>query len=188
MVLADLDALEGSSDFGRRGGIPGLRESAGDLFGGVGDSLVGIDGRDAGQDGVDAAAREGPNRLVTADLAELAHGGRGQIVVGVLELGPAGRGEAVALGRSAPADVLPGRRGLRLGVTAVDQCVKVAADSGGGNAEFGADFGGRDRPRLHEQPHDLPAGLTVLRRNARYGRILGQQFHNTSVTEFNRPV
>ena len=75
------------------------------------------------EDAVDAASRECPDRVVAADLAELAHRGHGQVVVGVTELGPARGRQPVPLGGPAASTVLPGRRGAGLRVAGVHQCV-----------------------------------------------------------------
>ena len=85
----------------------------------------------------------------------------GQVVVGVLELGPARGGQPVPLGGPAPALVLPGRRGVGLRVARVDQRVEVPAHAGGGDAQPLADLAGGDGSRLQQQLDDRAAGMTV---------------------------
>ena len=117
------------------------------------------------QNGVYAAPGEGQDCLVSADLAELAHGSGCQIVVGVLKLGPPGRGQPVAFGRPTAADLLPSRGRVSLRVAALDQRIKMSAHPGGGNAESTADLGSGDRTRFQQQPHDDAPGLAVLTRD-----------------------
>ena len=71
------------------------------------------------------------DRLFAADLAELPHRGRRQVVVAVVQLGAAGRGQPVPLGRASAPGLLPRRGGHRLGLTGVDQRVEVASHPGG---------------------------------------------------------
>ena len=149
---------------------------------------------DAGQDGVDAASREGADGVVAADLAQLPHRGHGQIVVGVVELGPSCGGQPVPLGGTAPPVVLPRGRGVGLGVAAVDQRVEVPADASGGDAQPVADLAG-GRGALEQQLDDGAAGVSVggqrdalARAASRRPRshCLRAEFHNTIVTEFDK--
>ena len=184
VVLTDLNTLDRAADLRRGGRVTRFRQRLGDPFRRRLD-VVGAVG-DTGQDGVDAAPGELLHRLLTADLAQLADRGRGQVVVGVLELGPAGGRQPVALGGPAAADLLPRRRGVGLGVTCLDEGVEVTAHPGGGEAQPVSDLGGGDRPRLQQQPHDGAARLTVMHDRARGGHRIdvGRDFHNTSVTQF----
>ena len=191
MVLADLDALDGSAHPGGGGGVPGLRQCIGDPFGGRlhGTAVLGRRCGYPGQDRIDPAAREGPYCVLSADLAQLPNGSRGQVVVGVLELSPPAGCQPVAFGRPAPAGVLPGGGRLRLGIAVVDECIEMAADAGGGDSEFAADLRGGDRTGLEQQTHDRPPRRPVVR-----GHPVGHrrrnvvEFHNTSVTQFGNRI
>jgi hypothetical protein len=122
VVLTDLHAVDRALDAGGGGNVAGLAQRAGDLLSGCFDVVV--RGRcrrlDTGQDRVDAAPRERPDRVLTADFTELTHRRRCQVVIAVVQLGAAAGGQPVPLGRSAPPLLLPPRGGSRLGFAHVD--------------------------------------------------------------------
>ncbi len=151
-------------------------------------------GLDTGQDGVDAAPGERANRVLAADFPQLPHGGHRQVVVGVVELGPAGRGQPVTLRGAPAANLLPGGGGRRLGVARLDQRVQMTPHAGGRQAQPVADLSGGDRSGLQQQAHDGAAGVAI-RHNGRgrcvndwRGSQVRSDFHNTSVTQFRRSV
>lgn len=160
VVLQDLQPRNPTLDMGGGGGVAGLGQRRGDPFGrrlhlsvGAGDR-----GRHIAQDRVDALARERDHRVLPADLPQLAHRGHRKIVVAVPELAAARLGELEAFRRPAPADLLPGRRGVRLGVAHLDQRVEVAAHACGRQAQPGADLPCGDRAGFHQQPDHCMAG------------------------------
>jgi hypothetical protein len=195
VVLADLHAVDRSGHPGRRGGVAGHRERRCDAIGGRGDVRAHLAARrvDSGQDGVDAAPREGTDRIVATDLPQLPHGSHGQVVVGVVEFPPARRGEPVPPGWASAAVVLPGRRRVRFGIARVDQRVEVPAHARRRDAEPFTDLACRRRP-FEQQFDDRPAGMAVGRRRdapggsrksgCRRARGFRTDFHNTIVTEF----
>ena len=121
VMLTDLDTVERTLHPGGGGRIPGDAQRVGDPVGGSLD-VVGVrtGGRlDVGEDGVDARAGESHDGLVTAELAQLAHRRRSQVVVGVLQLRAARGSELKALGGSAPALLLPRGRGFGFGIAGI---------------------------------------------------------------------
>lgn len=191
VVLTYLDSLHGTADPGRGGGVAGSGQCVGDAFCRGRNRLVvlGLRHRNAGQDRVDATPGEGLNRFVAADLPELPHRGRRQIVVGVLEFGPSGRREPIAFGGSATAGLLPGRSRVGLGIAAVNQRVKVSAHAGRRETQATTYLSSRNRSRLQKQSHDGPPGAPVLtRQTTGYRRIVRMDFHNVSVTQLNPRV
>ena len=171
VVLADLDALDRPADPGRGGRVAGLGQRVGDPVGGAPRRRRRL-----------ASAGSTPARMVsmrlrakvrTASSPPISRSCRmaadGQIVVGVLQLGPAGRGQLVALGGPAAALLLPGRCGVGLRVAGVDQSVEVAAHPGCGHARAVR----RSRPAvigpgLQQQLDDGSAGVTVVGRRTRH--------------------
>ena len=106
------------------------------------------------QDGVDPAPRERADGVVAADLAQLAHRGDGQVVVGVAQLGPARGGEPIPLGGPAASVVLPGRRGAGLRIARIEQGVEVPAHTRRGDAEPLADLTCGDGSGLQQELDD----------------------------------
>ena len=154
-------------------------------------------GFDAGENGVDAAAGERPDGVVTAELAQLAHRRRGEVVVGVLQLRPACGGQLIALGRSPPALVLPRRCGFRLRVAGLDERVEVPAHTGCRQSQLLADAARGDGTGFQQELDDgtpgVPVGVpvgSVRRHRLRRSRMhdLRTDFHNTSVTQFQNRV
>ena len=147
VVLADLHTVDRSPD--PRGGsdVAGFGQRTRDPLGGRLDiGVLGAGGwENIGQDRVDAPPGERLNRVLTADFPQLPHGRGRQVVVGVIELGPAGRGQPEALRRPPAADLLPwrGRRGL--GVTRLDQRVEMTPHTGSRQAQPVTDLTGGDR-------------------------------------------
>ena len=170
VMLADLHTVNRSADPRGGGDVARLGQRAGDPLGGRLDVGVrrAVGGGNIGQDGVDPLPGERLNRVLTADFAQLPHGRRRQVVVGVVELGPAGRGQPVALGGPPASHLLPGRSGRGLGVARLDQRVEMTPHAGGRQAQPVTDFAGGDRSGLHQQAHDGAAGLPV-------GHRAGQQ-------------
>jgi hypothetical protein len=149
------------------------------------DAGIRIGRLDTGQDRVDALPGEATNRLFAADLAQLTHRRRRQIVVAVAQLRATRRGQPVPLGRPSASRLLPRRCGNRLRLTHLDQGLQVASHPGGGQAQSLTDLPGGDRPGLQQQPHDGAAGLAVVGRGRGFGTSDGRrEFHNTSVTQF----
>ena len=189
MMLTDLHTVDRTPHLCGGRDVAGFRQCTGDSLGGGFDLVVRIRaGRlDTGQDRVYALPREAADRLLAADLPQLAHRGRGQVVVAVVQLRAAGRGEPVSLGRASPPGLLPSRGGRRLGFAHVDQHVKVASHASCGQPELFADLPGGDRPGLQQQPNDGATSLTVMSRRSSgcFGDGDGvREFHNTSVTQF----
>lgn len=195
VVLTYLNAPDRAADMRSRCRVAGPGQGIGDppgtLLDGCGVDhvpIAGGDRRDVSQDRVDASTGKDPNGLVTADLTQLAHRCRRQIVVGVLELRPARGSEAIPLRGPPSAGVLPSGGGIGHSITGVDQNVEVPAHPGRGDAQPLSDLGRGDRSRLEQQLDDRPAGLTVVRRltyDSRRGHRVrsGRYFHNTSVTQ-----
>lgn len=191
VVLTYLDPLYGAADSGCGGGVTGSGQRIGYALCRDRHRLVilGRRRRNAGQDRVDATPREGPNRFVTADLTELPHRGRRQIVVGVLKFGPPGRGEPIAFGGSATAGLLPGRSRVGLRIATVNQRIEVPAHTRRGDSQATTYLSGGDRSRLQQQSHDGPPGAPVLtRQDTGHRRIVRQDFHNISVTQLGPRV
>ena len=109
VVLADLHAVDRPADPGGGGDVTGLGQRAGDALGGRLDIgvLVAVGRLDAAQDRVHPPAGERLNRFLATDFPQLPHGGGRQVVVGVVELGPPGRGQPEPLGRPPPSGLLP---------------------------------------------------------------------------------
>jgi len=191
VVLTYLDPLHGAADPGCGGGVTGSGQRVGHAFCRDRNRLVilGLRRRNSGQDRVDATPGEGPDRLVAADLAELPHRGGRQIVVGVLEFGPPGRGESIAFSGSATAGLLPGRSRVGLRIATVNQSVEVPAHARRGNFQAATYLSSGDGSRLQKQSHDGAPSAPVLTRQATGDRrIVRQDFHNTSVTQLGPRV
>ena len=191
VMLTYLYPLYWAADPGCGGGVTGSGQRVGDALCRDRNRLVilGRRRRNAGQDGVDTTPRERPNRFVTADLTELPHRGRRQIVVGVLELGPPGRGESIAFSGSATAGLLPGRSRVGLRIATVNQSVEVPAHARRGNFQAATYLSSGDGSRLQKQSHDGAPSAPVLTRQATGDRrIVRQDFHNTSVTQLGPRV
>ena len=172
VMLADLHAVDRSAHPRGGGDVAGLGQRAGDPFGGRLDvGVLGAAGRlDVGQDGVDAPAGERLHRVLTADFPQLPHGRRRQVVVGVVELGPAGRGQPIALGGPPASHLLPCRGGRGLGIAGLDQRIEMTPHAGGRQAQPVTDLTGGDRSGFQQQAHDGAAGVTVRSAQRRAGR------------------
>lgn len=197
VVLADLHTVDRPADPGGGGDVASLTERTGNPLSRRFDgAIVRALGRlNTGQDCVDTAPGEGANGIVTAEFPELADGCGRQVVIGVVELGPARAGQSVALGGTTTSHLLPGRRRDGLGVARVDQSIEVPPHAGGRKAQPVTDLTGGNGPRFQQQAHNGAAGVTIrpgsrgCGPNCGHGSIqLGLDFHNTSVTQFQHSV
>lgn len=163
MVLADLHTVNRPAHPRGGGDVAGFAERRCDPLGGrLERGVVGTVGRrDVGQDGVDTAPGKRPHRLLAADLPQLPHGRRRQVVIGVVELGPAGRGQPVALGGPPASHLLPRRGRRRFRVTRLDQRVQMTPHTGGRQAQPVTDLAGGDRSGFQQQAHNGPTSVTV---------------------------
>ena len=188
VMLADLHAVdEGRPTHpGGGGDVAGLGQRAGDPLGGrldVGSSALPAASTPA-RIGVDAAPGERANRVLSPDLPQLPHRGRRQVVVGMVELGPAGRSQPVTLRGPPAANLLPGGRGRRLGVARLDQRVQVTPHTGGRQAQLVADLTGGDRSGLQQQAHDGATGVAI-----RHDRLRGMRASRSQIGRiFTTPV
>ncbi len=185
MVLADLHTVNRPAHPRGGGDVAGFAERRCDPLGGrLERGVVGTVGRrDVGQDGVDTAPGKRPHRLLAADLPQLPHGRRRQVVIGVVELGPAGRGQPVALGGPPASHLLPRRGRRRFRVTRLDQRVQMTPHTGGRQAQPVTDLAGGDRSGFQQQAHNGPTSVTVRDCRGDSGRDR-RDFHNISVTKF----
>lgn len=213
VMLADLHAVQWPLHPGGGRRVPGAAQRISDPVGScldVGGGRTG-GGLDIGQNRVDPGAGESLDGLVAAQLAQLAHRRRSQVVIGVLQLRPARCGELIALGGPAPTLVLPGRRGVGLGVAGIDEGIEVPTHTGGGQPQLLSDAARGGRTRFQEELDDRAPGIdmnTLIgvtvgsvtvgnvtigsagRPRLRRSRVPnpGIDFHNTSVTQFRNPV
>src|SRR5215208_5922516 len=178
MVLAQLDAVDRPTHWCRRGRIAGLRQRRRNPVG-LRFNVAWPLGYSR-QDAVDTAPRERADRVVAADLAQLPHRGDGQVVVGVLQLGPTCGGKPVPLGGSSPSVVLPRRGGARLRVARLHQRVQMPAHPGGGDTQLVAYLTCCDGPGFQQELDDRATSVAICQ--------LRTEFHNTIVTEFRNPV
>ncbi len=199
VVLADLHTR---ADFAGGCGEAGVGEGVGDLVRLGGGGLGGVlgDRFDAVDNGPRSLAREVGNGLLAADLAELANGRTGQIVVGMPEP-PSTRGrQLILLGGAATALLLPWRRAAGPRLAGFDECIQVPTDTCRRQTEFGADRGRGDGALFEQQLYHGGASMSFTAhdqgrwRSNRCGTgtatgpfilVVRQThgFHNTSVTE-----
>ncbi len=197
VVLADLYSR---TDFARRRGETRVGERLGDLVRLVRGGIRRMRGQrlDSGDDRVHPLAREIRDRGLPADLAQLAHGRTGEIVVGVAQAAAARGGQLILLGRAAPALLLPARGAGGPRLARFDERVQVAAHPGRAQAQPLADGRRGDGPLLEQQLDHRLAGVPLTHRRGGHDRTPGaclapgvrlrvpqtHGFHNISVTEF----
>jgi alpha-1,6-mannosyltransferase len=121
------------------------------------------------------ALGERADRLLSVTLGQKAQRGHRQIVVGVLELRPAGSGEQEHLGRATTAPGTSARCRTVAGLPVRQQDVEVAAHRGGAQPQRVGDLRGRHWSVLQQHPCHRLAGAAVG----------PDVFHNVHVTYFS---
>lgn len=175
VMLADLHTVAHLAGIG---GEARTGECVRDLVDGGGHVVVGLGGRDVGDDPLHPIPGERRDGSVPTDIAQGTHGGTGEIVVGVPQFAAARRGELEPL-RGAPtaASAEARRRGLH--VTESGERVEMTTHTRGADTEAVGDLACRQRTVLHEQRDDGSTGLPVVLHSR---RLRSHGFHNTSVT------